>query len=395
MKIGIFTNHYLPVVNGVVISIKTLKENLEKKGNEVYIFCAEDQFFNPKTQISRKDFSYKAIRIYHNHSIPITFPSFDFQIAKKMNLDIIHSQHTVFVGKHAVKIANRLKIPIVFTYNSQYNAYLKYLPQIMHGNITNTIFLQLTKSYLEKCDGIIVPSKGLKEEIIKMKVKKEVAVIPGNVDIKRFQIQRDVKLRKELGYTKDDIVLITVSRLSKEKNVSFLIEIFKKLYEKNKNYKLLIIGDGPERLTLEKEAKKYQDSIKFVGEISYTQIPQYYKVGDIFVYTSLFDTQGLVLIEAASSSLPIITLRNIGTSDFIQNNVNGYILPEVEDDFVNAIEKVVQNKDIRDKFVNYNNKYINSYTDNSDKILKFYKEVIDRYKINMGGIGIEPMTFTV
>ncbi len=395
MKIGIFTNHYLPVVNGVVISIKTLKENLEKKGNEVYIFCAEDKFFNPKTQISKKDFSYKAIRIYHNHSIPITFPSFDFQIAKKMNLDIIHSQHTVFVGEHAVKIARRLKVPIVFTYNSQYNAYVKYLPKIMRGNITNMIFLQFTKSYLDKCDGIIVPSKGLKDEIVKMGVKKDVAVIPGNVDIKRFQIKKDMELKRKFGYRENDIVLITVSRLSKEKNISFLIKIFKKLYEKNKNYKLLIIGDCPEKSNLEKHSKNYQHNIKFAGEVPYTQIPKYYKLGDVFVYTSLFDTQGLVLIEAASSSLPIVTLRNIGTSDFIQNNINGYILPEVENDFVNAIEKIVKDKSTREKFINYNNEYINKYTDNSDQTLKFYKEVIDKYRIKMGGIGIEPMTFTV
>lgn len=379
MRIGIFTDTYPPYINGVSTSIQMLEKALKRKGHQVYIVTVNTK--NMKYEYEKNG---KVIRIpgiptgIYDYRLTSIYPVRLINKIKKWNLDVIHS-HTEFgVGTFARIISKQFDIPLVHTYHTMYEDYVHY---ITHGHFdrgSKKIVEYITKFYCDKtASELIVPSKKT-YDLFKEKYKwdKSIHIIPTGIDIDLFNIEKlnknkIDKLKQKYNISNNDFVILFTGRLAKEKNIEFILENQSSLLKQYSNLKLLIVGDGPERLTYEKIVKKYKidDNTIFVGKVPINDMPYYYAIGNVFVTASKSETQGLTVIEALAASLPVVAINDESFSNVITDDLNGYLFKN-KSDYIKSISKLVENKEICDRMSKQ------AYITSLEHSLKYYAEKI-------------------
>ena len=344
MRIGIFSDAYIPLINGVSTSIDMLKRALEKKGHQVFIVTVAPKGMKYK-------YEDKIVRIpgvplgFFDYRLTSIYPAKAIKTIKSWNLDIIHSQTEFGIGSFARIIAKQFNIPIVHTYHTNYEDTVDYVTKGYFENSSKKIVEYLTKFYCDKTiSELIVPTKktyDLFKE--KYKVKRNIYIVPTGIDTeyyspKQFKKAAISSLREKVGLKKEDICLLYIGRLGYEKNVQYLVQNHAKVVKQNPHCKLVIVGDGPEREKLEHLTRKLkiQDYVIFVGKIPFENVAIYYQLGDIFVTASLAETQGLTVLEALSAGLPCVTIKDDSYKNAIIDGVNGYMFANKKQ-YVNMI----------------------------------------------------------
>lgn len=321
--IAIVTNNYKPYSGGVVSSIVALTKEERQKGNKVFIITLDFlDDMEPEEGVIRIQCPLK-FRYHGNYmAVPWRPKTNICEIIEEIKPDLIHSQHPFFLGVYALKAARCLKIPIHFTYHTQYEKYVHYLP--FPERVSAAVVKQLVIDYCNKVDKIIAPTKSIQQFLKNEKVKTPIKVSPTKVDPIFIQERPVTRFKKK-------IQLITVSRFAKEKNIPFLLEVFSKLdFEK---FDFTLVGYGPEEQNLKQFAKilKIPDScINFVIAPAKEKIAELYRQSDLFIFASTTETQGIVLNEALASKLPIIAVDAFGSCDIVQHGKNGYLVKSQE-----------------------------------------------------------------
>lgn len=382
LTIGMFTDTYMPQINGVATSIHSLTKELEEMGHKVYIITIKDHGI-------RSEFNGQILRIPGVKALKGT----DYKLAnvlisdrvnniiKSMNLDIIHSHTEFTIGLLGTYIAKRDMIPQVHTYHTMYDDYIHYAT---HFEPFQKIAIQFVKIYIREftdvCKKIIVPTNKTKEVLENYKVETPMSIVPTGIDFSKFVVEdgheRVLELKSELGLTEDDFICMNIGRLSKEKNVAAIIENVKELIPSYPNLKFIVIGDGPEYDKLIKSCKGFENNIMFLGRVPWDQIGYYYKLGNAFVVASRFETQGLTVIEALSSSLPVICPNDEAFMSIVENNYNGFIFEqdhEIKDCIIKLMDETIYNEvlmNTADSVIKYSSEYF------AETILKEYKELL-------------------
>ena len=378
MRIGIFSDTYIPQVNGVSTSIEMLKKGLEKKGHKVYIVTVNPKGLKYKVEDNVLRIPGIPIGIF-DYRLTSIYPALAIKKIKSWNLDVIHCQTEFGIGTFARIISKQFNIPLVHTYHTMYEDYIHYITKGHLKKTSKKVVENLTLFY---CDStateLIVPTKKTYDLFKnKYKVKRDVHIIPTGIEIekysKKYSVDKINELKKQLNI-KDEFILIYVGRLGLEKSIDFLIE-----NQKNINGKLLIIGDGPEKEKLEKLANKLKDKVIFTGKVPLKDIGLYYKLGNVFVTASKTETQGLTVIEALAASLPVVAINDESFVDPIKNDYNGYLFNN-QKEYVNYINELISNKK---KLARLS---INAYESSlkysnlvfASNVLKVYKEAIKK-----------------
>ncbi|MCK4891045.1 MAG: glycosyltransferase, partial [Candidatus Pacebacteria bacterium] len=334
-------------------SVINLSKGLEKAGHEVFIFAPE--YPNYKDE-QKNIFRYKSIRFnYGGYFYVIPVPFFSREIkdtVKNLKLDIIHSHQPYSLGSEALKFSKKLNIPIVFTYHIKYEDYSHYVPFIPE-NISKKYIRKITTKYSNQCDNIIAPSTAIKKLLIKHEIKVPISIIPSGINIDKFEKDtgRRDEIRKKYQVKPDDTMLITACRLTKEKNLGFLVKSFVKIRQERNNVKFLIVGDGAVKKDLEKMAEELgvKGNIIFAGLVDRSEIVGLYQASDIFVFASKTETQGLVAVEAMAAGNPVVAIKASGIEDIIRNSEDGFLTFESEDEFSESVLKIVDDKNLREK----------------------------------------------
>lgn len=380
MNIGIFTNNYLPNPYGVTGSIESFKKQFEKHGHTVYIFAPN--YKNYKDENSNV-FRYPSLDIQYKIKFPIAIPYSPRlnKIIASMDLDIIHSQHPNLLGTAARKWSKKKNIPLVFTWHTLYDQYTHFVPLVPNKLASRKIIGQAVK-YADQADQIIIPTPCIKKIIRKWGVKNEkIEAVPTGVEEEFFQNHDRKKIRNKYDIKENEILLILVSRLTQEKNIEFLFQSIIKVLNNNKNAKFLVSGDGYllPKLRLLAQKNELQDRIIFEGIVKKENLKNYYSAGDIFVYASKSETQGMIISEAMYMGLPIVAVDTTGICDLVQNNANGFLVQENEDEFSQAVQKLIDDKTLRDNFSKASKKIAQeNFTDKicAEKMLKIYDKAI-------------------
>lgn len=387
MRIGIFTDSYPPYINGVSTSIVMLQQALEKKGHQVYIVTVNATEHSYKFENDNKIIRIPGIPIgIYDYRISTIYPVRIINRIKKWNLDVIHSQTEFGVGTFARIIAKQFDIPIVHTYHTMYEDYVHYITKGYFNKSSKKIVEYLTKFYCDKtATELIVPTKktyALFKE--KYKYERNIHIIPTGIDVERFYKEnvspKEVEqIKKDLNIRKDDFVILFVGRIGKEKSIDVLIEGQYAVIKKYPNCKLMIIGDGPDAPHYMKLVKKLKldNNVKFVGKVPWDEIPKYYQIADIFATASRTETQGLTVIEAMASSLPVVAADDDSFKDIIVNDLNGYLFSNKKQ-YRKIIEKLLDDKNkvsylskqARISSESYSSKYF------AERVLKVYENAI-------------------
>ena len=354
MRIGLFTDTYFPQVSGVATSIRTLKTELEKLGHTVFIFTTTDKDVNryEDWQIIRIPsvpfFAFKDRRVaYRGFSNAL-------EIARQYQLDIIHTQTEFSLGLLGIWIAKELRIPVVHTYHTQYEDYVHYLAKGMV--IRPSMVKYIVRGFMSDLDGVVCPSEIVYDLLVGYKIKAEKRIIPTGIDLAKFdrpELSREdiKKLRFKLGIAEDEIMLLSLSRISYEKNIQAIVEALPMVLEENAKVKLVIVGDGPYADDLKALVTQLhiEDSVIFTGMIAPSDTALYYKAADFFISASTSETQGLTYLESLASGTPIIAHGNPYLDNVISDKTFGTLYYESRDLAGAILEAILATPDMDEK----------------------------------------------
>ena len=387
MRIGLFTDSYPPYINGVSTSVAMLKKALEKAGHTVYVVTVSSNALKYEIDEENNIIKIPGIPIgIYDYRISRIYPIKMINTMKNWHLDVIHS-HTEFgIGIFARLFAKQFNIPLVHTYHTLYEDYTHYITHGYFDKSSKKIVEYLTKFYCDKtATELIVPTNKIYKLFKdKYEFEKNIHIIPTGIEVDRFFTEnvnkKDVdNLRKKLGLTKKDYVIIFVGRLAEEKNVEFLLNSQKVLQEKIPNLKLLIVGDGPDKEKYEELAKKLEidKTTIFNGKASWEEIPLYYHCANLFATASTTETQGLTVIEAMATGIPALCIDDESFKGTVVDDLNGKIFKtnkEYEQDVIELYQDKNKYKNISNQArVQAEHCSSRSY---AEKVLEVYERAI-------------------
>lgn len=234
------------------------------------------------------------------------------------------------------------------------------VPGFMHQQIGiyHTLTKPLIRYIWSQASSIVANSEGLKNLALQTKQNAQIKIIPNGVDLNFFSSEKnltfsDIESRIQKEVSKSSFKILTVGRLSKQKDVATLVKAFH-LIKKTSSLpiELWLVGDGPEKKNLESLVTTLglnQDVI-FFGWLNPHQIKLIYRQAHLFVLSSLCEGMANVLLEAMASGLPIIASRVTGNTDLIEDQVNGYLFtPENPEELARVILSMTNNKKIREE----------------------------------------------
>ncbi len=399
MNVAIFTNNYLPNPYGVTVSVETLRFELEKRGHTVYIFAPKWKGYqdnNPNTCPLYfrcggfgRVFRYPSIDIEFKFRFPLPIPySWRInKILKNLDIDIIHSQHPNLLGSVAARWAKKKKIPLVFTWHTLYDKYTNFIPLIPSQWAAKYIIRKAVK-YANKADAVIAPTDSIIPILKNWGVKKEITAIATGIKTEEFKNADGNTIRKKYDIDDGEILLLLVSRLTEEKNVEFVFRAVKNILRENKKVKFLTVGDGYLLPKLKKfcEDNKIFNQAIFSGLIPHRETKNYYAAADIFIYGSKSETQGIIPLEASYMKLPIVAVNSTGISSLLRNNESGFLTQENEEEFSQAVLRLIDNAELRKKIGEQAGKVAReNFTSDIcvEKMLKVYREAIVCQKQNL------------
>ena len=377
--IGMFTDSFFPMVDGVAVVIDNYAKRLSKIAN-VIVFCPK--YNNKKCDDSK--FDYKVVRCMSTKFPFIDYnlatPKLDLKFEKEINkydLDIIHIHSPFSVGKLGAEYAKKNNIPLVGTMHSQYKQ--DFLRAVRSETMANIMTKEIIKVY-DKCDRCFT----VNDEVARIyceeygSINKPV-IIRNATDMTLLE-SVDSYIDKKYNIKNDEKVFLFVGRINALKNVFFIVDALKILKEKDIKFKMLFVGTGQDEDNLEEYIKEnnLEDNIIMCGSINDREmLRKYYKRADLFLFPSLYDTNSLVQIEAASQKTPGVFLRESATSATIEDNVTGFLTDSNSEDYADKIIEVINNKKLYDKVCEnvYNKIYI-TWDDTVKDLFKNYEEVL-------------------
>ncbi|MDO4870809.1 MAG: glycosyltransferase [Candidatus Saccharibacteria bacterium] len=374
MKIGIFSDYYVPQINGVVAVIQILEKNLTRLGHEVVIFAPKPpRYKETKSNVVR----FPAIQglFYDDYLTSLFFPTLELRKIRRKNLDVVLVLTPSQVGLLGIAAARKFNIPLVTQYSTDVYEYIKLYPQAIPGVIALTgitsfslegggrnliniahdlrnrrkTIISFSQSLIKNsitvlhnnCDAVIALSRKKYKQLKDWKTLSHVELLPTGVDPIPTTPAVET-LREQLGIPKKAKIVLYAGRMAAEKNLDLLVECFDYVTNKFPDTYLLMVGDYEYRPVLEAIASQQKSSSKiiFTGAVPRTKLGDYYSISDLFVFPSITDTQGLVVHEAAGAGLPLIMIDR-EVSELLLPNKTGLISRNDPRSLANAILKIL------------------------------------------------------
>ena len=352
MKILITTDLYTVKTNGVVTSLKNLREELLSRGHEVRVLTFSEGL---KSHVDKEE------DVYYIKSVPIGFiyPNVRMPISYRNSLvkeliqwkpDIIHSQCEFFSYQFAKRIAKLTGAPLIHTYHTMYEDYVGYV--VPYERFGKYVVRKFSKLRLRRADRVIAPTTKVEKTLRGYGLKNEIDVVPSGVSLKQHNYtmtpEERAEKRRALRIPEDHHVVLNLGRLGTEKNLDELVEYFASVLKLHNKLTFLIVGDGPAKKNLEDLVTNLgvRDHVVFTGMVPPTEVQMYYQLADLFVSASTSETQGLTYIEAAANGLPLLCRKDECLCDIIVDGENGYQYTTVEE-FQNELNSIIENSEWR------------------------------------------------
>lgn len=402
MRICISTAVYYPQINGVATFSHNLAVGLAGRGYEVMVICPSQTGKSYTRMIDgvktvylrsvdakvypdqvhavpekRKFMGVKMPRLLYRHGFRVSvFPQLEVKKAlDDFKPDVVHVQVSDPIGLSVVFYAKKRGIPVVTTEHNQPEVLTESLkmPGVMKKG-ANAVLSAYFRNRQSKSDFVTMPTekaiRGLIKEGVEFPVP--VAAVSNGVDLKDFKPGKASReLYDKFGLDPDIPIVLYVGRVDPEKKVELLIKAFILASEKANDgmisherkpsgvkaaqnfiprMQLVVVGDGVDRVRL-KDKYASRSDIKFLGKVLPPDLYDIYRLGSVFATASEIETQGIVLIEAAASGLPLIAVDKGAVSEICLNGQNGFLCnPGSVNEISEAIYDIVSNQELSKKF---------------------------------------------
>lgn len=352
LRIGLFTESFHPVQNGVTVSVQTLISGLGASGHHACVFAPAHQE-QPETESNVLRFP-SFVSLF-NKEYPLAYPFFP-RLAlttnfSRLKFDIVHT-HTPFVlGLTGANLALSRGIPLVTTFHTLYSQYTHYLPLLPEG-VTQTLLEYYLPWYYNRVTEIICPSEVAAQHLRDQGVERPIEVIPTGIALPSpAKISRAARLAQRAAWdiAPETPVLLYAGRLAKEKNLDWLLEIFCRIKILCPDALMLLAGGGTAREELEMQAETLGigASVRFLGAISHDAMPSLFAACDVFCFPSLTETQGLVIGEARAAGLPCVVADAGGAPETVADNEDGFRIPSDQPEaFAQAVARILHEPDL-------------------------------------------------
>jgi len=345
MHVAFFTNTYRPVVSGVVRSVDTFREGLVALGHNVFIFAQRADKYEDTVPFV---FRYPSLDLPVTHQFPLIIPVSRFvdRLLPSLKPDVIHSHHPFLLGQAAVDKAKKLNVPMVFTFHTRYREYSHYVS--LDQDTVKAVIHHWLSDYMRDCHHIIVPSNSIKQMLAdEYGMDEQVTTLPTGINLAPYRAADSQSVREERGWG-NDMVLISIGRLAKEKNWDTLIKAVAKVMQTHNDLRLVLIGEGEERKALQELAHDLGvgDKVEFTGIVPYEEVPAHLKAANLFCFASVTETQGLVTMEAMAADLPVVAVEATGTSDVVESGRDGLLTENNANALAQAIARVIDHPDL-------------------------------------------------
>lgn len=339
MKIAMMTNNYKPFIGGVPISIERLTDSLRSMGHEVVVFAPTYENMEEEEGVVRYRSLIKSV--CKGAAVPDGLDPAIERAFRRGDFDVIHVHHPMVIGWTALYLSQKYQVPVVFTYHTRYEQYLHYLGM----SCLKDFLPAYIRGFADRCDGVIAPTPGMKKYLEEIEVDTPISILPTGIAAEGFLPEEDKaeSLRRELLGDRE-YLFCTVARLAKEKNLNFLLESLSLRKRQGKaDFKLVLVGEGPERENLQKHARQLdlEEEIIFAGKVPNCEVKNYCAAADLFLFSSTSETQGIVSLEAMAAGTPVLAVDATGTRDIVENGKNGYLVNESAADFAQKLDQIL------------------------------------------------------
>lgn len=348
LKIAFFTDMIVRDYDGCM---RTIFHILDRKPEDVEIKIYTGSHASNEAPVNALEVP--SIPIPFNASYKMALPYFNLKELNRslrdFKPDVIHISSPSALGNYAVNYANKNNIKATSIYHTHYISYVEYYLREMKAliPITKTAIANSLQSFYNKCDQVFVPTVSIMHELKALGIKEELMSIwARGIDKQVFNpTKKESNLLKDLtGNNKYN--LLFASRLVWEKNLETLINIYKLIQEEDLPFNIVIGGKGVALQHL----KTTMPKAFFLGNLSQTELANYYASSDAFIFPSISETYGNVVTEAMACGLPCIIANGGGTINFVQNGLNGYIVnPNNANEYLEKATILVQNKKLANK----------------------------------------------
>jgi 1,2-diacylglycerol 3-alpha-glucosyltransferase len=354
MNIALFSDTYLPIKTGVVTVMLQLKNGLEKRGHNVFVFTVNvPDYVDRQNDIFRIPSIKMGFKTQNRLGIFQLNPVLRELRIKKIDIIHTHSEFTVgLIGKIAAK---KLKIPLIHTTHMMWEDYSKHY--ILNGMLISAgMIKRMMRSFLKNVTVIIAPSIKAKKYCMKLVPHIPIVHIDNGIDELRFKSaeikKSEIKSwRGEFAFNSEDTLIIFVGRIGKEKRSMELFNAVLPVLESNTGIKMIFVGDGPLLSNLRKKVKhlKMDQSVIFTGFVNWEVTYRFYVIADVFVTVSLSEIQPMTVIEAVMCGLPVLVRNDDSFHDLVQNNVNGY-RAETDEEFTQKLMQLINDEMLLQKY---------------------------------------------
>ncbi|HEY9814236.1 MAG TPA: glycosyltransferase [Candidatus Obscuribacterales bacterium] len=372
MRIALFTETFLPKVDGIVTRLKHTVEHLQRLGDQVLVVSPDGGLTE-----------YKGARIYGVPGFPLPlYPELKLalprpsigQTIEEFRPDLVHVVNPAVLGLAGLFHAKNLKVPLVASYHTHLPKYLEH-----YGlGMLEGVMWELLKVAHNQAEINLCTSTAMQEQLTTHGIER-VAVWQRGVDTELFQPHltcAEMRSRLSQGHPESPLLLY-VGRLSAEKE----IDRIRPVLEAIPNARLALVGDGPYRADLEKHFAG--TPTHFVGYLEGLDLATAFASADAFIFPSRTETLGLVLLEAMAAGCPVVAANSGGIPDIVTDGVNGYLFdPMDEYGAIAATQRLLSQQAERDTL--RHNARLEAekwgWSAATRQLQGFYQEVVDNYR---------------
>jgi glycosyltransferase involved in cell wall biosynthesis len=379
VRIGFFSDRYLPFTDGIACSMEDARRELEDLGHEVYIFAPKPdrRYCEQAPRVTR----FPAVKgiCFDDYRFSVFYPPRARRQIDRLELDLVHFHTPGQIGVFGAYYAHRHDLPLVTTYHTDLYEYVTHYPGVLPGVVALSILApyvtgggagerRISRSCVRpersidrwnqkvvergmtlihnSCDLVITPSAKMTAQLGGWNTTSRIATLPSGVDEIPSTPAAVAAARRAHGIAEDDEVVLFVGRIGSEKNLSLLIDAFEHVAARRERARLLLIGPGDEDGGFRERAAATAcaDRITFTGRMNRADLGAYYELADVFAFPSTADTQALVVNEAAWAGTPVVMVdRNI--SQIVEDGVSGLFAAATPEGFAERISALLGDPD--------------------------------------------------
>ncbi|MGM0593855.1 MAG: glycosyltransferase family 4 protein [Pseudomonadota bacterium] len=323
LNISLVTETYPPEINGVAMTLSQLAAQLEVRGHHLQLVRPQQEPERGDSRGVAETLLVQGMAIPGYRELRFGLPATRLLARRwrQRRPDVIYVATEGPLGWSAVQVARRLGIPAVSGFHTQFHHYSRYY----RASWLQPLVYRYLKSLHNKTACTLVPTEAMRRSMSGEFAA--VKVLGRGIDTTQFQPSRRCdSLRRKWGAEPDDKVFLYVGRLAREKNIPLVVETFRRLREQTPSARLVLVGHGPDYVRLYQR----QEGVVFVGSRTGEELARHYASADIFLFPSMSETFGNVVLEAMASGLAVVAFDEAAAGIHIRHGHNG-MLAEVED----------------------------------------------------------------